>query len=105
YHVTLQREGTQLSGRGEKSIRDNRVLPPHWRTPVRVTGVLENGHVVLRIVENSRRRKTTGTYRLQMSPDGSQLHGSFESDLADARGTTVGRRLVAEPARRRASRR
>jgi hypothetical protein len=93
YQVVLERHGDRLSGRGEKSLRDNRTLPPHWRTPVRVTGGVEEGQVVLHIVENSRRRTTTGTYRLQASPDGSQLLGSFDSDVADTRGTTIGRRV------------
>jgi serine/threonine-protein kinase len=93
YEMTLVQNGTRVSGHGRKVSENGVPLPPGQRTPIDVSGRIENGQVVLDFTETGASRTSRGTIRWRVTPGENGLEGRFVSDAADSRGVSVGLRL------------
>jgi hypothetical protein len=86
-------EGNRVHGRGRKISENGTPLPPAQRTPIVVSGRIEDGHVVLDFTETGASRTSHGTIRWRLTPEATGLEGRFASDAADSSGGSVAQRL------------
>ena len=93
YILTLRQDGARISGGGEKTSENGAPTPPGQRSPIAVTGRVDNGTVTLQFTERGALRASTGTFRWQLSPDNARLSGSFASDAASSRGSSTAQRV------------
>jgi hypothetical protein len=91
YSLTLRQDGSRVTGSGVKITENG--SPAGNRTPISVRGRIDGSSVVLTFTEQGAARTSAGTFRWQLSPDGSAMAGSFWSDVADARGPSSARRV------------
>ncbi len=98
YRLELQQHGTRITGQGEKWLENGRRIPGATRTPITLDGVIEGRRVALTFVERGRRRTSGGTFDLMLTSN--RLQGTFESDAAHARGSSIVQRVSADPAPR-----
>ncbi|HXG87997.1 MAG TPA: helix-turn-helix domain-containing protein [Vicinamibacterales bacterium] len=89
YRIELAQDGDSVTGRGFKILENGRPLGASARTPMTLTGsVDEKGRVELRFTEQGLRRQSNGTFVMVTRDDGS-LRGSFASDAAQSAGRSV----------------
>jgi hypothetical protein len=93
YVITLRQDGYRLSGSGEKTSENGAPVPPGQRSPISVSGRVDNGVVTLQFMERGALRSSSGTFRWQLSPDKARLSGSFTSDAANSRGSSSAQRV------------
>ena len=91
YRLTLRQDGRRVTGTGVKVSENG--SPVGRPTPIRVTGRIEGSTVMLSFTEEGTERTSAGTFRWQLSPDGSSLRGSFFSDAANTNGPSSARRV------------
>lgn len=91
YRLTLRQNGSRITGSGVKVSENG--TPATSRTPITVSGRIEGSSVVLTFTEQGTTRASAGTFRWQLSPDGSSLRGSFWSDAANTNGPSSARRV------------
>jgi serine/threonine protein kinase len=91
YRLTLRQNGSRITGSGVKVSENG--TPATSRTPITVSGRIEGSSVVLTFTEQGATRASAGTFRWQLSPDGSSLRGSFWSDAANTNGPSSARRI------------
>ena len=91
YSLTLRQEGARVTGSGVKVTENG--SPAGQRTPISVSCRIEGSSVVLTFTEQGSSRTSGGTFRWQLSADGSRLAGSFWSDVANANGPSSARRV------------
>ena len=91
YRLTLRQNGSRVTGSGVKVSENG--TPAANRTPITVSGRIEGSSVVLTFTEQGATRTSAGTFRWQLSPDGSSLRGSFWSDAANTNGPSSARRV------------
>jgi hypothetical protein len=91
YRLTLRQNGSRITGSGQKVSENG--TPVGNRTPITVSGRIEGSAVVLTFTEQGATRESAGTFRWQLSPDGSSLRGSFWSDAANTNGPSSARRV------------
>ena len=94
YRLTLRQNGSRITGSGVKVTENG--TPVGNRTPITVSGRIEGSAVVLTFTEQGVTRTSAGTFRWQLSPDGSSLRGSFWSDAANTNGPSSARRVHQE---------
>ena len=90
YRITLQQNGSRITGSGVKVTENG--SPASARTPISISGRIEGSSVVLTFTEQGSTRTSNGTFRWQLSPDGTSLRGSFWSDAANTNGPSSARR-------------
>ena len=93
YRLQLEQDGDRITGRGQKWSEDGRTLGAAGRTPITVRGTVDGRTVHLRFTEQGARRATAGAFDWQLSADRDALRGSFWSDAAGARGSSVAHRM------------
>ena len=91
YRLTLRQNGSRIAGSGVKVTENGTAVGN--RTPMTVSGRIEGSAVVLTFTEQGATRTSAGTFRWQLSPDGSSLRGSFWSDAANTNGPSSARRV------------
>jgi hypothetical protein len=91
YRVTLRQVGSRISGSGVKVSENG--APTGNRTPITVSGRIEGSSIVLTFTERGASRTSNGTFRWQLSEDGTSLRGSFWSDAANTNGPSSARRV------------
>jgi transcriptional regulator with XRE-family HTH domain len=92
YRLSLAQDGAIVTGRGEKWSENGREIPASRRTPIAVAGTLHLGRLELSFTERGTRRSSAGRFVWQISDDGA-LRGTFVSDAASSRGSSLARRL------------
>jgi cytoskeleton protein RodZ len=92
YRLNLAQDGAIVTGRGEKWSENGREIPASRRTPIAVAGTLHQGRLELSFTERGTRRSSAGRFVWQISDDGA-LRGTFVSDAASSRGSSLARRL------------
>jgi hypothetical protein len=90
YRITLQQNGSRITGSGVKVTENGAATAA--RTPITIAGRIEGSSVVLTFTEQGTTRTSSGTFRWQLSPDGTSLRGSFWSDAANTNGPSSARR-------------
>jgi penicillin-binding protein 1A len=93
YRVQLEQDGDRIVGRGQKWAEDGRTIPSAGRTPITVRGRVEGRNVILTFTEQGAKRTTRGSFSWTLSADRTTLRGSFDSDAANASGSSLARRM------------
>jgi hypothetical protein len=91
YRVTLRQSGSRITGSGVKVSENG--TPAGSRTPITISGRIEGSSLVLTFTEQGATRSSSGTFRWQLSEDGTRLRGSFWSDAANTNGPSSARRV------------
>lgn len=96
YRVRLEQNGDRVTGTGQKWMENGKPLPAGRRTPITLEGTRSGERLELTFREKGARRESGGVFVLEIAGDGT-LVGTFMSDAANSRGSSLARR--SEPAR------
>lgn len=91
FRLQLRQQGDRITGRGTKWMENGKAIPPRARTPIVVEGVRSGDRLELRFTEHGTARTTSGTFIMDVTPDGT-LRGQFASSAANSSGTSMARR-------------
>jgi hypothetical protein len=91
YRLRLQQDGNRISGLGQKWAENGRPIPPASRTPIEVSGTIDGRRLTLTFTERGLRRASAGAFELEVIDNG-RLSGTFQSDAAQSRGSSVAQR-------------
>lgn len=92
YHLVITQTGTEFTADGEKVSENGRAMADYERTPIHVTGSVDQNDASATFVEEGLRRKTSGSFEWTLTTDGNQLRGTFTSTAAKTSGPSVGTR-------------
>jgi hypothetical protein len=89
YHLVISQSGTEFTADGEKASENGRAMADYERTPIHVTGSLDQNTVSATFVEEGLRRRTSGQFVWTITANGNQLRGTFVSTAAKSSGSSV----------------
>lgn len=89
YRITINQTGTEFTADGEKVSENGRPMDVSERTPIHVTGSVDQDVATATFVEEGLRRKTTGRFVWTIAADGNHLRGTFVSTAAKSSGSSV----------------
>lgn len=92
YHLVITQKGTEFTADGEKVSENGRVMADYERTPIHVTGTVDQSGASATFVEEGLRRRTSGSFEWTLTTDGNQLRGTFTSTAAKSSGPSVATR-------------
>jgi cytoskeletal protein RodZ len=92
YHLTISQTGTEFTADGEKLSENGRSMDDSERTPIHVTGSVDQDSVTATFVEEGIRRKSSGRFVWTITADGNHLRGTFVSTAAKSSGSSVATR-------------
>lgn len=92
YHLVITQTGTELTGDGEKITENGRSMADYERTPIHLTGSVDQNSVRATFVEEGQRRSTNGRLEWTLASGGNQLRGTFSSSAAKSSGSSVATR-------------
>jgi hypothetical protein len=92
YHLVITQTGTEFTADGEKVSENGTPMADSERTPIHVTGSVDQSGVSATFVEEGIRRRTSGSFEWTLTTDGSQLRGTFTSTAAKSSGPSVATR-------------
>ena len=92
YHLVITQTGTELTGAGEKITENGRSMADYERTPIHLTGSVDQNSVSATFVEAGQRRSTNGRLEWSLASGGNQLRGTFSSTAAKSSGSSVATR-------------
>lgn len=88
YRVTLEQDGTRITGRGVKVRENDNHLREEAQTPIELIGRLEGDRLRLAFREEGRLRQSAGTILISYQGD-DMWNGRFASDAARSAGVVV----------------
>ncbi len=89
YHLVISQTGTEFTADGEKVSESGRPMADYERTPIHVTGSVDQNSVSATFVEEGLRRKTNGRFEWTLTTDGTQMRGTFSSTAARSSGSSI----------------
>ena len=92
YHLVITQTGTELTGNGEKITENGRSMADYERTPIHLTGSVDQNSVSATFVEEGQRRSSSGRLDWTLASGGNQLRGTFSSTAAKSSGPSVATR-------------
>jgi cytoskeletal protein RodZ len=92
YHLVISQTGTEFTAEGEKLSENGRPMDESERTPIHVTGSVDQDGVRATFVEEGIRRKTSGRFVWTITADGNHLRGTFVSSAAKSSGSSIATR-------------
>ena len=92
YRISITQTGTDFTAEGEKLSENGRTMDAFERTPIHVTGSVDQDGVRATFVEEGLRRKSTGRFEWTTTTDGNQLRGTFVSTAAKSSGSSIATR-------------
>jgi hypothetical protein len=92
YHLVITQTGAELTGAGEKITENGRSMADFERTPIHLTGSVDQNSVSATFVEEGQRRSTNGRLAWTLASGGNQLRGTFSSTAAKSSGSSVATR-------------
>lgn len=92
YRITIEQTGTEFTAEGEKLSENGRPMDESERTPIHVTGSIDQDGVRATFTEEGLRRKSTGRFVWTIAADGNHLRGTFVSTAAKSSGSSVATR-------------
>lgn len=92
YHLVITQTGTEFTADGEKVSESGRPMADYERTPIHVTGQVDQSGASATFVEEGLRRRTSGRFEWTLTTDGNQLRGTFVSTAAKSSGSSVATR-------------
>lgn len=92
YHMVITQTGSEFTADGEKVSENGRPMADYERTPIHVTGSVDQSGVSATFVEEGLRRRTSGRFEWTLTTDGNQMRGTFTSTAAKSSGSSVATR-------------
>jgi hypothetical protein len=92
YHLVIIQTGNEFTADGEKVSENGRQMADYERTPIHVTGSLDQNIASATFTEEGQRRTSSGRFEWTMTTDGNQLRGTFTSTAAKSSGLSVATR-------------
>ncbi len=92
YHLVITQTGSEFTADGEKVSENGRQMADYERTPIHLTGSVDQSSASASFVEEGLRRKTSGRFAWTVTTDGNQLRGTFSSTAAQSSGPSVATR-------------
>jgi hypothetical protein len=92
YHLVITQSGTEITGDGQKITENGRSLADYERTPIHLTGSVDQNSVSATFVEEGQRRSTSGRLEWTLASGGNQLRGTFSSTAAKSSGPSLATR-------------
>jgi hypothetical protein len=92
YHLVITQTGSEFTADGEKVSENGRQMADYERTPIHITGSVDQNSASATFVEEGLRRKTSGRFAWTLTTDGNQLRGTFSSSAAQSSGPSVATR-------------
>src|SRR4030095_6771778 len=86
YHLVITQTANEFTADGEKVSENGTSLDSSQRTPIHITGTVDQNSVSATFVEEGLRRKTSGSLEWTLSTNGNQLRGTFTSTAAQSSG-------------------
>jgi hypothetical protein len=77
YRVRFRQEGAWLFGEGHKVREQGQPLGPSQPTEIAIVGTVDGRRVTATLVENGRRRESTGKFSWTLAEDATQMLGTF----------------------------
>jgi len=96
YTVTITQSGPDFTGSGTKTMESGQPVIGKAHTPIQIKGKLSKDSILASFIEQGTTRETTGEFRWKLAKDGSWV-GTFFSDAANSKGTSVLRQMSAAP--------
>ena len=85
YVLFIEQEGKVISGDGEKTYENERLLPSKARTPIKVSGTIDGKELTLKVTEKGD-RDIHGMIKLKVTDIKTELKGSFSTAAANSSG-------------------
>jgi len=92
YHLVITQTGNEFTADGEKVSENGRQMADDERTPIHLTGSVDQNSASANFVEQGLRRNTSGRFEWTVATDGNQLRGTFDSTAAKSSGPSVATR-------------
>jgi hypothetical protein len=92
YHLVITQTGTEITGDGQKITENGRSMADYERTPIHLTGSVDQNSVSATFVEEGQRRSSSGRLEWTLASGGNQLRGTFSSTAAKSSGPSVATR-------------
>lgn len=92
YRIYINQTGKEFTGEGEKVSENDKALQGAERTPIHITGSIDDDSVGATFVEEGAKRKTSGRFSWTLSGNGTKLSGTFSSSAASASGPSFATR-------------
>ena len=89
YRINISQTGTEFTADGEKLSENGKPMEESERTPIHVTGSIDQYTVTATFVEEGLRRKSSGRFVWTLAADGNHLRGTFVSTAAKSSGSSV----------------
>jgi hypothetical protein len=90
YHLVIHQNGNEFTADGEKVSENGAPMADSERTPIQLTGSIDQQTVTATFVEAGLRRQTSGRFVWTISANSKQLRGTFVSTAAKSSGSSVG---------------
>ena len=88
YQLVINQTGTEFTADGQKVSENGRPMADYERTPIHVTGSVNQSVISATFVEEGLRRTTSGSFEWTIT-DGNQLRGTFVSTAARSSGSSI----------------
>ncbi len=92
FRLKIEQNGKDFTATGEKVSENGRPLPARSRTPIHVTGSIDDDNVVATFVEDGRARRTNGRFAWRFQDENAGLMGTFVTGAAKSSGKSEAKR-------------
>ena len=92
FDLSINQNGTSLTGSGRKISENGRTLPADSRTPIQLKGTIKGDRIEATFFEDGIARKTNGRFVWRVDRAGRGLTGTFASTAARSRGKSAATR-------------
>jgi hypothetical protein len=92
FHIIITQRGNKFTAEGEKDTENGREMDAAERTPIHITGSIEQDVVRATFVEEGLRRMTSGSFTWTIAAGAGQLRGTFVSSAAWSSGPSMATR-------------
>ena len=89
FNLSINQDGNEFTGRGQKISENGQNLPAHGRTAIEVKGTIDGDRIEATFVENGTLRKTNGRFVWRLDKGSGGLTGTFNSTAARTRGRSA----------------
>lgn len=89
YRLTISQTGTEFTADGEKISENGRTMEQSERTPIHISGSVDQDRATATFTEEGLRRTSTGRLVWTIGTDGNHLRGTFVSTAAKSSGSSV----------------
>ncbi len=94
FNVSINQDGKEFTGKGQKISENGRSLPAAGRTPIEVKGTIDGDKVEATFLESGAMRKTNGRFVWRIDKGSGGLTGTFISTAARTRGKSAATKML-----------